>query len=135
TVAQVEGFLEGQAQGLGESFVCRRNVKVRGNSFEAGRDRGVIGGGCCEGFLRQPPLGGERECAAGAGEFFGNRLVVSRRSDDGDVVKILGGGADHGGSADVDVLNQLLESHAGLGGSFFEGVEIHDDHVDWRDAV
>ena len=50
-------------------------------------------------------------------------------------MKILGGGADHGGSADVDVLDQLFESHAGLGSSFFEGVEIHHDHVDRLDAV
>jgi hypothetical protein len=50
-------------------------------------------------------------------------------------VKILGGGADHGRSADIDVLDQLFESHAGLGGGFFEGVKIYDDHVDRLDAM
>ena len=50
-------------------------------------------------------------------------------------MKILGGGADHGRSADVDVLDQLFEGHAGLGSSFFEGVEIHHDHVNRLDAV
>ena len=50
-------------------------------------------------------------------------------------MKILGGGADHGRSADVDVLDQFFESHAWLGGSFLEGVEIHDDHVYRLDAM
>jgi hypothetical protein len=50
-------------------------------------------------------------------------------------VKILGGGADHGWSADVDVLDQFFERDTGLGGSFFEGVEIHHDHVDRLDAM
>ena len=50
-------------------------------------------------------------------------------------MKILGGGADHGRSADIDVLDQLFKSHARLGGGFFEGVKIYDDHVDRLDAV
>ena len=85
--------------------------------------------------MREPPLGFERKCAAGVCEFFGDRLVVSRRSNDGDVVKILGGGADHGWPADVDVFDQLFKSYARLGGGFFEGVEIDHDHVDWLDAM
>ena len=111
-----------------------RNLDV-GNAFERRGDGGIVGGGGGEGFLRQSPLGFERERAAGAGEFFGDGRIVGRRRDDGDIVKILGGGADHGGSADVDVLDQLLERHAGLGGGFFEGVEIDHDHVDGLDAV
>ncbi len=70
-----------------------------------------------------------------AGKFFGDGLIVSWGSDDGDIVKILGGGADHGWSADVDVLDQLFKSHAWLGGSLLERVEIHHDHVDRLDAV
>ena len=50
-------------------------------------------------------------------------------------MKILGGGADHGRAADVDVLDQFLEGDAGLGSGFLEGVEIHDDHVDGSDAM
>ena len=76
-----------------------------------------------------------RERAAGACEFVGDGVVVGGRSDDGDVVKILGGGADHRRSADVDVLDQFFERDAGLGRGFLEGVEIHDHHVDRRDAV
>ena len=43
--------------------------------------------------------------------------------------------ADHRGAADVDVLDEFVEVHAWLGGSFFKGVEIDDDHVDGLNAV
>ena len=76
-----------------------------------------------------------RERAAGAGQFVGDGVVVGGGSHDGDIVKILGGGADHGRSADVDVLDQFFEGYARLGGGFLEGIEIHDHHVDGSDAV
>ena len=50
-------------------------------------------------------------------------------------MKILGGGADHGRSADVDVLDEFFEVYARFGGSFFEGVEIHYHHVDGLNAM
>src|SRR5580700_5953489 len=106
-----------------------------GDCFQRGGDGGIVGSSGSEGFLRQPPLGFERERAGGAGEFFGNGLVIGWGCDDGNVVKILGGGADHRWSTDVDVLNQLFERHARLGGGFFEGVEIDHDHVDRLDAM
>ena len=85
--------------------------------------------------MGQLPFSFARERATGAGEFFGDGGVVRGRRDDRDIVKILGGGADHGGSADIDVFDQLFEGHTGLGGGFFEGVEIDHDHVDGLDAV
>ena len=65
----------------------------------------------------------------------GDGIVVGRRRDNGDIVKVLGGRADHRRSADIDVLDQLFEGNSRLGGSFFEGVEVDDYHVDWGDAV
>ena len=56
--------------------------------------------------------------------------VVGRVNHHGDVLKILGGRADHGGPADIDVFNQLFEFHAGLGGGFFKGIEVDGDQVD-----
>ncbi len=61
--------------------------------------------------------------------------VVGNAGDDGDVFKVFGGGADHGGAADVDVLDEVAEGDAGLGGGFLKGVEIDDDHVDGLDVV
>ena len=68
----------------------------------------VIGGGA-EGLLRQPPVRLERERAADRAQLLEDRGVIGGRDDDGDVLIILGGGADHGGAADIDVLDQLFE--------------------------
>jgi len=76
-----------------------------------------------------------RERAAGAGEFVGDGVVVGGRRNDSYVVEILGGGTNHGWSADVDVLDQFFEGHSRLSRGFFEGVEIYDHHVDGGDAV
>ena len=98
-------------------------------------DGGIVGGGSGEGFLGETPLGGLRECAVFFLELVSDGVVIARGSDDGDIVKIFGRRADHGGPADVDVFDQFLEFYFGLGGSFLEGVEIDDDHVDGSDAV
>ncbi len=68
-------------------------------------------------------------------EFIRDGIVIAGRGHDRDVVKILGGGTDHGRTADVDVFDQLFERDSGLGSGLFEGVEIHDDHVDGGNAV
>ncbi len=124
-----------EAQGRGERGFGLRLERVRADALEGGGDGGIVGGGGGEGFLREAPLGFVREGAAGAFEFAGDGIVVGGGSDDGDVVKILGGRADHGGAADIDVLDQFFEGDSGLGRGFLEGVEIHDDHVDGGDAV
>ena len=68
-------------------------------------------------------------------QFFDEGGIVGDAGDDGDVFKVFGGGADHGGAADVDVLDEMAEGDAGLGGGFLKGIEIDDDHVDGLDAV
>ena len=59
--------------------------------------------------------------------------VVGGGGDDGDVGEVFGGGADHGGAADVDVFDDLVEGDVGFGGGLLEGVEVDDDHVDGLD--
>ncbi len=76
-----------------------------------------------------------RKCAVFFLKLVSDGVVIARRSDNGDIVKVLGRRADHGRSADINVLDQFLEGNSRLGGSFLEGVEIHDYHVDWGDAV
>jgi len=56
------------------------------------------------------------------------------RGDDGDVFEVFGRGAHHGRAADVDVLDEVFKSYAGVGCRLFEGVEVNDDHVDGLDA-
>src|SRR5579872_3245311 len=68
-------------------------------------------------------------------EFRRNRAVVPVRGHDRDVVKVLGGGAYHRRPTDIDVLDEFLESNSGLGGGFFERVQIDHNHIDALDPV
>src|ERR1017187_4863610 len=61
--------------------------------------------------------------------------VIFRRGYHGDILVVLGGGAQHGGPADIDVLDQFGERCAGPGGDFLETVQVHHHHVDGHDAV
>ena len=102
---------------------------------EARADGGIVVGGGAEDFPGEPPFGIEGEFAAGRAQFREDCGVIFRRGDDGDVLVVLGGGAQHGGPADVDVLDQFLEVGAGLRGYVFEAVEVDHHHVDGGDAV
>ena len=77
---------------------------------------------------------GSQAAAAGQGEAsfsHGGRdvLVPVGAGDHGDGRVVLGGGAHHGGAADVDLLDAGVEGGAG-GDGVGEGVEVDDDQVD-----
>ena len=61
--------------------------------------------------------------------------IVGNARDDGNIFEVLGGGADHGWAANIDVFNEMAEGDAGLGSGFLEGVEIYHDHVDGLNLV
>ncbi len=103
--------------------------------FEAGADGGIVIGGGAEDLFGQAPFGGEREFASVGAEFRDDGVIVGRGDDDGDILVVLGRRAQHGGAADIDVLDQFLEGRAGFGGGFLEAVEVDHDHVDGGDAV
>ena len=48
---------------------------------------------------------------------------------------VLGTAADHGGTADVDLLDGLPQGNALLGDGLLEGIEVHADKIDREDAV
>ena len=81
------------------------------------------------------PAGGAAEGAGVGAELFGEGGVVGGLRHDGDVLEVFGGGADHGGAADVDVLDEFVDMDAGAGCGGLEGIEIDDDHVDRLEAV
>ncbi len=81
------------------------------------------------------PAGGTGERAGVSGQLGDELRVVGWGADDGNVFKVLGGGAEHRRAADVDVLDQFGGGDAGLGGGLLEGVQIDDDHVDGLDGV
>ncbi len=88
-----------------------------------------------EGLLGQPPAGFAAQGAAVGLQLLDQGGIVGDAGDDGHVFKVLGGGADHGGAADVDVFDQMAEGDAGLRGGLLEGIEIDHHHVDGLDAV
>ena len=61
--------------------------------------------------------------------------VIRRVDHDEHILMVFCGGAQHGGTADVDVLDRLLKRTIGLGDRRFEGIQIHHDHIDVADAV
>ena len=75
------------------------------------------------------------ELAAGRPHLFEQRVVVVVAGDDGDAGVVLGGGADHRGAADVDVLDDDLVLDAAPAGDLLERVQVADDHVDGLDPV
>ncbi len=139
-VAQIEGFSEAEPQSVGETVsATERKLPAvlfrRTNFLQRGRDRRVIRRRGGEGFLRQPPLRLQRERSVIALHLAGDCVVVRRRSDDGNILKILCRRAHHRRPANVDVLNDVFELRPRLGGGLLEGVEIDHHHVDGLDAV
>jgi hypothetical protein len=97
-------------------------------------DGRVIGGGKRIGLGGKATAQGQRGRALVRGEFLEDGLIVLRFDDDSDIVMVLGGGADHRRSADIDILDALLEIRALVDGCF-ERIEIDDQQVDRRDTV
>jgi len=128
-LAVAERRLLRQSEGdpIGE-LDARLGVEVLG-------DRGVV-------------AGGQRECRPGqvlpqfaadgsvvVPHLLNNSRILIGTGDDGDEFMILGRGADHAGTADIDILDGLFDRAAGLGHGLLEGIEIHADQVDRVDAV
>ena len=78
---------------------------------------------------------GEREPPVGRAQLGEHGLVVGGVDDDGRERAVLGGGADHRGPADVDVLDRLGRRGVGAGDGALEGVEVDADEVDGLDRV
>ena len=97
-------------------------------------DRRIVGGRARIGFLRELAACGEARRAIVGGQFTENDVVILDIDDDGDIVVVLGGGADHGGAADVDVLDAILVGRA-LRDSGLEGIEVHDEQIDLWNVV
>ena len=89
------------------------------------RDRGVIGGGAGIGLGGETAAQAKRRRTLVGGKLIEHRLVILWLDHDGDVVMILGRSPDHGGAADVDVLNAVFEARTFIDGRL-ERIEIDD---------
>ena len=130
-VAQVLQLLVAQRQGAGEWRA--RGVRVSCRQIRG--HHGVVGGGVGEGLGGQARARGELAPAPVRVELREQRAVVGRVHDHQHGGVVLGRGAQHGGSADVDVLDRLLVAAARTGDGGGEGVEVHHQQVDGRNAV
>ena len=97
-------------------------------------NRGIVGG------RTGIDLGGQLAAhfqggIASLGDQSGHLGIIRRIHNDRDTVMILGRAAQHGRTADVDVLNRIMQAHVGLGHGGFEGIEIHHHQVNRRNAV
>jgi hypothetical protein len=111
-LASIFGKFFGQVRGDG-AVIGRRAGKDFGGEFSAQGQGGL----------------------AGFGNLFADFSVIRRVDDDGDAVVVFGGAAKHGGAADVDIFDGVVQGDIGFGDSLFEGVEVDDDEVDGLDAV
>ena len=71
---------------------------------------------------------GGRGAAAVALQHGLHERVLGAGGNDGHVAEVLGGGADEGDAADVDLLDDVGLGGAG-GHGLLEGVEVHDHQV------
>ena len=63
-------------------------------------------------------------------EFFNKTRIVPRVDNNGHVTVVLCGGTDHGGSANIDILNRILETAVRASNGGLKGIQVDYDHVD-----
>ena len=68
-------------------------------------------------------------------EAFQHVLVVVRIDDDRNAVVILARGADHRRSADIDVLDGVVDRRVVARNGLLEGIEVDDEEIDRLDRV
>jgi hypothetical protein len=103
--------------------------------LEARADGGVVIGRGAKRFLGEAPMRGRRQLAAARAQLARDRFIIVRRNHHGHIVVILRRRADHAGTADIDVLDQLRARHAGFARRVFKPIQIHHHHIDRQDAV
>ena len=111
-------------------------VRVRGLDLveqEVG-DGAVVGVGGLEHLEGQFHAGLARGGAAVGAHLGKDALIGIGVGNHGDALEVLRGAAQHGGTADVDVLDAGAEVRAGLD-RLLERIQVHDHHVDHLDAV
>ena len=124
------------AQRLGEASPERSEIGggVVQDRREPVGDRGVIGRGAPIGLGGEAFPERQRRRAAMGGKFARDGRIVLGLDDDRDVGMVLGGGADHRRTADVDILDAVVIAGAARH-RLLERVEVDDKKIDCGDAV
>ena len=120
-IAQVVDLLQRNLE-LGRGV---RHVACLGG--EPAGDGRVVGGGGLVDLHLQATTGGKRGAATGLVHLGQDGIIVGRVGNDGNARGVLGGRAQHGGTADVDVLDGVREGDLGVGDGLLELVQVDDD--------
>ncbi len=97
-------------------------------------DHVVVVGGEDERLGHQLLVGLLRECA-GSLQLLDDAVVLTGFGDHGHVLVVLGRRPDHARTADVDVLDDLVEGHTLFQNGLFERIQVDDHHVDGFDPL
>ena len=109
-------------------------VAIHRDLGESARNGRVVAAGVREGAARQLEAELDRR-PAGTIELGDDLVVIVRRHDDEDVAEVLGRRAHEAGTADVDLLDQIVELDPRLRRGLDEWIQIHDDQIDQADTV
>ena len=118
----------GAVPGSARSASCCAPLQVVG-------DRRVVLRRCARRPWRPGASGCRWRCSPLARDFLQHSGVIGRIDQHGDVGVVLGGGAQHRRSADVDVLDRLVVAAVGPGDGGRERIEVDHQQVDRLDAV
>ncbi len=119
-------------QGSAERAIPRRPLE--GDIGQVIGDEGIVGGRAGIGLLRERAPKHETGPPIVAFHFGPEGVVIADVHHHGHIAMVLGRAPDHGGSADVDVLDAVFRRpaprHRGL-----ERVEVHHQEIDRHDVV
>ena len=87
------------------------------------------------GFYSQIEARGESSMTLVGIHLFEQAVIVPSVDDDSDVPMIFCRGADHGGTANINVFDRLLKTAIGACNRRFKGIKIDDDHVNGGNTV
>ena len=130
-IAQILRLLELQVQLVGKSL----SLTVGQQSGQIIADGAVIVGGVREGLFRELELSLRGQGAIVGHQFFGQWRIVGRIGDDGNKAIIFRRRAHHRRSADIDILDGVVQGGARCGNGLLKRIKIHHHHIDGRDAM
>ena len=136
-VAELGNSFEVQEQSVGKPS-SRRQLQRFSLRPDGGQELGdlpIVLAGMDEGLPGEREQASSRQSAVALPELIKNVLVVVRAGHDNDIGEVLGGGANHGGSADVDVLDDFFECCVLPKCRFDERVEVDTYQIDRLNGV
>ena len=120
-----------------EGGIGRRRIAKLSLSKLAGEplaDRRIIDRGAREGLGGEPHSRREDRRAVICGHLLKQQRIILRLDDDGDACMVLGRGADHRRTADIDLLDCLIRVYASRN-RLLERIEIDDQEIEGLDSM